>query len=88
LIPDDFFNIIIDKACIDCILSDSNSQKAEDNFISALKEIEKVMTSDGIFYYFSTANPEKRVPLLSKVFGKNLEIEEISIYSFIYSYQF
>jgi len=45
------------------------------------------MTSDGIFYYFSTANPEKRVPLLSKVFGKNLEIEEISISEFINLFQ-
>ena len=78
MIPDDFYNIVIDKGCIDCIFSEPNYEKSEENFKNALNEVKKVMTADAVFFYISTSKTEQKISLLKSVFTGNIEIEEIS----------
>ena len=47
------FNIIIDKGCLDCILTDK--QHGTENFIKAFNNLMLLLNDDGILYYFSTA---------------------------------
>jgi hypothetical protein len=83
VIPSNFYQIIVDKACLDCILSDPDSKKSEESFINALTEIKKALSENGTFYHFSTATPEKRVSLLTRVFNCKIDIEEISNNAFL-----
>ncbi len=78
--PSNFYDIIIDKGCLDCILSEPNQEISEEKFISSLKEINKMMLSDnGKFYYFSSSKPDRKIGYLSAVFNGKIEIEEISM---------
>ena len=80
LMPVNFYDIIIDKGCLDCIMTESTQENADSKMINSLKEINKIMSDNGTFYYFSTGKPEKRISYLSQVFNCKIEIEEISIY--------
>jgi hypothetical protein len=77
LIPENFYDIVIDKGCIDCILSDSD-KLADINMSDAMKEIKKIMTENAYFYNFSTVRPEKKVPIINASFNSKIDIEEIS----------
>ena len=47
------FNIIIDKGCLDCILTDK--QHGHENFIKAFSNLMLLLNDEGTLYYFSTA---------------------------------
>ena len=47
------FNIIIDKGCLDCILTDK--QHGQENFIKAFSNLMLLLNDEGTLYYFSTA---------------------------------
>ena len=61
------FDIVIDKGCIDCILSDPKN--AEETFIDALNFVKVSLADNGVFYYFSYGKLEERVNLLFRVPG-------------------
>lgn len=75
MIPSLHYDYVIDKACIDCLLTASDG---EESFVKALTEINISLKENGIFYYFSTGKPDKRVSLLTRVFRDcKIDIEEI-----------
>ena len=47
------YNIIIDKGCLDCIISEPKN--GQNRFIKAFNNLMLLLNDDGIFYYFSTA---------------------------------
>ena len=60
------FNIIIDKGCLDCILSDPKN--GETKFIIALTNLLILLEeNDGVLYYFSNGKMEDRINLFFKV---------------------
>ena len=61
------FDIVIDKGCIDCILSDPKN--AEETFIDAMNFVKVSLADNGVFYYFSYGKLEERVNLLFRVPG-------------------
>jgi hypothetical protein len=62
----DSFNVIIDKGCLDCILSDPKN--GEQKFITALTNLALWLDeSDGVLYYFSNGKMEDRSQLFFKV---------------------
>ncbi len=69
---------MIDKGCFDCLLSEPNQHKSEENLINALKEINKIMSANSCYYLFSTCKPEKIISLITSAFNAKIEIEEIS----------
>jgi len=76
MIPSGHYDFVIDKACIDCLLT--SSEQAEEYFIKALIEINICLKENGNFYYFSTGKPDKRISLLTRVFRDcKIDIEEI-----------
>jgi len=75
MIPSLHYDFVIDKACIDCLLTASDG---EESFVKALNEINSSLKENGTFYYFSTGKPDKRVSLLTRVFRDcKIDIEEI-----------
>ena len=76
VIPNSHYDVVIDKACIDCLLT--SNEQSEEIFIKALNEINNCLKENGIFYYFSTGKAEKRISLLTRVFRDcKIDIEEI-----------
>ena len=62
----DGFNAIIDKGCLDCILSDPKN--GEEKFITALTNLSIWLDeNDGTLYYFSNGKMEDRSQLFFKV---------------------
>ena len=61
------FNRIIDKGCLDCILSDPKN--GESKFIIAMSNLLVMLDNenDGILYYFSNGKIEDRINLFYKV---------------------
>ena len=59
------FNVIIDKACLDCILSDPKN--GENKFIDALNNLLILLDEEGVIYYFSNGKIEDRINLFYKV---------------------
>ena len=53
------FNIIIDKGCLDCIISEP--KHGQDNFIKAFNNLMLLLSEDGILYYFSTSKDRERL---------------------------
>jgi hypothetical protein len=53
------FNIIIDKGCLDCIISEP--KQGQDKFIKAFNNLMLLLNDDGVFYYFSTANDRENL---------------------------
>ena len=53
------YNVIIDKGCLDCILS--NQKNGQENFIKAFNNLLLLLTDDGIIYYFSTAKDREQL---------------------------
>jgi hypothetical protein len=63
---DGLFSVIIDKGCLDCILSDP--ENGEEKFVKALNNILIMLSIDkGVFYYFSNGKMEDRINLFYKV---------------------
>ena len=62
----DEFDIIIDKGCLDCILSDTKN--GENKFIRALNNLlVSLDPDDGVLYYFSDGKLEDRINLFYKI---------------------
>ena len=59
------FSVIIDKACLDCILSDPKN--GENKFIDALNNLLILLDEEGVIYYFSNGKIEDRINLFYKV---------------------
>ena len=60
------FNVIIDKGCLDCILSDPKT--GETKFINALINLLILLDeNEGVIYYFSNGKMEDRINLFYKV---------------------
>ena len=55
---DKTFNVVIDKACLDAILT---GDQAVDNYEKVLNEIHRVLTPEGIFINISYGVPEARL---------------------------
>jgi len=82
IIPNLHYDYVVDKACIDCLLT---TNEGEDNFINALIEINISLKENGSFFYFSTGKPDKRISLLTRVFREcKIDIEEIGERDYIY----
>lgn len=73
----DVFSVVIDKGCIDCMLSDPKN--AEENFIEAMNIVKDSLTQEGVFYYFSYGKLEERVNLLFKVQGIKYRVAVIDM---------
>jgi len=74
---EDIFDIVIDKGCLDCILSDP--KKPEEKFVNALNNILMSMVENGIFYYFSNAKVEDRINLFYKIPGIRYKMASIDM---------
>jgi L-rhamnose mutarotase len=60
-----YFNVIIDKGCLDCILSDPKD--GENKFITALTNLALWLDeNNGVLYYFSNGKMEDRSQLFFK----------------------
>ena len=60
------FHVILDKGCLDCILSDPKN--GENKFVTALTNLLFWMEKDdGVLYYFSNGKMEDRINLFYKV---------------------
>ena len=70
------FNVIIDKGCLDCILSDPKD--GETKFIKALNNLLVLLDeNEGVLYYFSNGTMEDRINLFYKV--KNIKYKVATI---------
>lgn len=77
LVPDNFYDIVIDKGCLDCVLTNSNN--TNNSYSNIVKEIYKTMKEESVFYLFSTSKPDKKINVLSSSGVKvTLEVQEIS----------
>lgn len=74
---EDIFDVVIDKGCLDCILSDS--KKPEEKFVNALNNILMSMVENGVFYYFSHAKVEDRINLFYKIQGIRYKMTTIDM---------
>ena len=75
IIPNLHYDFVIDKACIDCLLTPNDG---EEGFTEALIQINISLKENGSFFYFSTGKPDKRISLLTRVFRDcKIDIEEI-----------
>lgn len=76
MIPTGHYDYVIDKACLDCLLT--NGENTEEIFIKALIQINTCMAENSTFFYFSTGKPDKRISLITRVFRDcKIDIEEI-----------
>jgi phospholipid N-methyltransferase len=73
----ELFNVIIDKGCLDCILSDPKN--GEKKFIDCLNYILFSLVENGTFYYFSDGKIEDRINLFYKVPGIRYKVETIDM---------
>lgn len=71
------FNVVIDKGCIDCILSDPKN--AEETFIDAMNLVKYSLVENGVFYYFSYGKLEERVNILFRVPGIKYRVAVIDM---------
>lgn len=71
------FNVVIDKGCIDCILSDPKN--AEETFIDAMNVVKCSLVENGVFYYFSYGKLEERVNILFRVPGIKYRVAVIDM---------
>lgn len=76
-LSEDSFDYIIDKGCLDCLLSDPD--KAEERFITAMNRIVRSLEPEGVFFYFSTGKPEERANLLFKIKSIKYQISVIDL---------
>ena len=63
MFPDHAFDCIVDKACIDAVMSSNSSIEAAHK---ALEETSRVLAPEGIFLSFSYADIQSRYPHLKK----------------------
>jgi EEF1A lysine methyltransferase 4 len=63
MFPDDTFHCILDKACLDSVMSGNTSVDAAHDM---LEEVSRVLRVDGLYLSFTYANQEARFPHLKK----------------------
>ena len=74
----DTFDVIIDKGCLDCILSDPKN--GEEKFIAALTNISTWLVPDsGVLYYFSNGKMDDRSQLFVKVNKIKYKVDTIDM---------
>ena len=72
------FDVIIDKGCLDCILSDPKN--GEEKFIAALTNISTWLVPDsGVLYYFSNGKMDDRSQLFVKVNKIKYKVDTIDM---------
>ena len=59
--PPEFFDVVIDKACFDCVVSNPGSARNGDLFLSG---VSKRLKPQGLFIHVTFALPQRRVKLL------------------------
>jgi len=69
------YDFILDKGCLDCILTGPQDLDLCDK---ALTEIYKTLKVNGIFYMISVGKPEERISTIIKTHKWQIEIEKIS----------
>lgn len=83
-IPLGHYDYVIDKACLDCLLT-SGDRNCEEDFLRGLNQVNLSMDDNSVFFYFSTGKPEKRIGLISRVFKESkIDIEEIGDFILFY----
>ena len=75
------FNTIIDKGCLDCILSDI--KEGETKFITALKNLLISLNEDGVLYYFSDGKLEDRINLFYQIPQIKYKVSTINMNEFM-----
>ncbi len=75
VIPEECFNLIIDKALFDSLLC--STQNLHDVSL-LLKEMERVLKPDGVYIIISHAGPEKRLNFLTQTVNLNVEVIPIA----------
>jgi len=70
LIPEDHYDIVIDKACFDACISSPGSKRNADIFLSS---VSKVIKPQGVFIHVTFAQPHQRLRLL-QVSGYKWEV--------------
>jgi hypothetical protein len=77
VIPEDYYDLIIDKGCLDCLMTDN--QYAVHSFTNGIREIYKCLKPESeLFVYISTGRPDKRISLSTGTeFKVKIDIEEI-----------
>lgn len=79
LIPEKNYDIVIDKGCTDCLMSDP-SKNVTTNLTNAFREIYNTMKDTAIFYLVSTCKAEKRISYLTSAGSStNINMIELSI---------
>ncbi len=73
----ELFSVIIDKGCLDCILSDP--KYGEEKFVKTLDFLVFSLVQNGIFYYFSNGKVENRINLFYRVPGIKYKVETIDM---------
>ena len=74
----DTFNVIIDKGCLDCILSDPKN--GEEKFIIALTNLVSWLDeNEGVLYYFSDGKIEDRTHLFFKIDKIKYKVDTIDM---------
>ena len=73
----ELFSVIIDKGCLDCILSDP--KYGEEKFVKTLDFLVFSLVQNGIFYYFSNGKIENRINLFYRVPGIKYKVETIDM---------
>ena len=72
------FNVIIDKGCLDCILSEPNN--GENKFVTALTKLTTWLDeTSGVLYYFSNGKMEDRSQLFYKTDKIKYKVETIDM---------
>lgn len=74
VIPEDCFDLIIDKALFDSMLC--STQNLAD-VMKLLKEVERVLKPDGVYILISHGNPEKRLSFLEQTLNVDIEVVPI-----------
>ena len=75
------YDVIIDKGCIDCILTDPSN--GESKFMNTLKKITKFLKIKGKFYYFSYSDFSDRINYFYDIPNIKYECYQIPQHSFI-----
>jgi len=71
--PDETFDVVIDKACLDCNMSGPGSARNADRMLS---EVSRVLKPLGVFISISFMKPDQRLPFLEKEDGFKWDVEK------------
>ena len=74
---EDIFDKIIDKGCLDCLLSDPYF--GESSFVKALNNLIRSLVKNGVLFYFSDGKIEDRINLFYKISGIKYKVTTIDM---------